>query len=153
MVYDKQDVKPKWVLSKSVEVTVDDTHTCTHTHAHTHTYTHTITAAIMGFFYSSPSRPSLWVTGERTEVSWLLSEAAATCHQGHSQWVITLDPGPQLQALKIHVLWYLPLPRGPRGGLVARGPGFGLPQQSRTRAAVSSTGRGIDLGRMEGGGA
>lgn len=30
VVYDKQDVKPKLVLSKSVEVTVDDTHTHHH---------------------------------------------------------------------------------------------------------------------------
>lgn len=30
----------------------------------------------------------------------LLCEAAATRHQGHLQWVITLEPGPRLQRLK-----------------------------------------------------
>lgn len=57
----------------------------------------TILYTVECFFFFSPLPLS---HGRKDRNLLQLLEAATTCHQGHSQGVITLDPGPKLQRLK-----------------------------------------------------
>lgn len=116
------------------------THKC---RGHSESHTHAVLLTNQHNNYS-PSPPLSYGSKDRGQ----LSEATVTCHQGHLQWVITLDPGPKLQRLKIHAL-FPPSPTQATRGIRIEGPGSHS-LQSKTKAESLPTGKGISLGWMEG---